>query len=296
MPNRIMATLTTTPSSEVLQALPLLKELVTNHSVGVIPHVTVQRIRDLYGIDLLDLRASAIGPDKNEQQMLDLKALERAAYAMGRNDGVRLVASRRGLSAIMDQADMQAILSTSDQIPREPAAYKNVIDSYAHGMRAAAAYLYVARTNPLERRRQVAEARIVRSQREPAEAEALVEMCKGELRAAEASSDFDAYAVALSAHAMAEEAANSVAEEALLERVSEIAQTTPSLTAMEVLQRARLSYRMVGDGATSQRANARCAWMPVSMRTLKERVVAAQSLERQQQPVFEAPSARRAWR
>src|SRR5690606_8181742 len=139
------ATLSPENSQDVLRGLPVLQELITNHAIGVFPHEAVQRIRDAYEVDLSDLRASATSEDRNERRMIEINALAKAAYAMGKHDGARILAHRRGLSAEMSIEDFREVVVASGSVPKAAPGYKQVMDSYVRGMRAAAAILYVAR-------------------------------------------------------------------------------------------------------------------------------------------------------
>src|SRR5690606_28462693 len=118
-------------------------------------------------------------------------------------------------------------------------------------MRAAAAILYVARNNPMERRRQVAEAKAVRASRDPMQAEDVVEASKRELEAARGM-DLNSYAMALAAYAMAEETAEIVAGDVLAQQVAEITRSMPRITTAEAIERARLVHRAVAAGDLEQ--------------------------------------------
>lgn len=267
-----MATLEVTiPTTKgVLVGFPLLKELIMNHaSIGKVPFRTAREISSDYNVDVSDLMAGAIGMDASESRMLELKVLERVAYKMGKRDGARLIADRKGLSSGMDLDDFSMVDDVARSVRNEPVAYASVVDSYVRGLRAAAARLYVARNKPFEKRLQEMEARVVIAARDSVGAEQLVRMTGDELERAEGG-DLEQYVTALSAHSVAKEAANSVAEKVFVDRVVEILAAAPNMTPTEAVQRARMEFRKVVDGELVQRANRRVAWTAVSMQAIQD--------------------------
>lgn len=252
------------PQHRALKALPLLKDLIVNHTVGAHPEELIRSVEDRYEVPLRDMLDAAVGTDREESRELEVRALAQAAYIMGKRDGARILASRRGLSSDMTRDDYEAIRAVADEIPLPAGAYQRVYAAFRQGMEAAAAIVYVHRNYPMDRRAQVAEARTVKSMLDMTKAEDLVDRSLREIDAA--GLDFDSRVIAHSAVAVSRETADRVAEESLKRRVDEVVRTAPDLTAAQALQRARLAYRAADPtGELSQSAWGRAAWATVPL-------------------------------
>lgn len=288
-----MATLSSTRlRPDTLKGFALLQEFCANRAVGVLPHTLVDRLKREYEFDFSDLKESAIGLDRSESSGIERGILEQLAYRLGKHDGGRIIAALRGLSSEMDEQDFRFAVKVSETLPESAKSIPpSVLEEYKRGLVSAAAMLYVMRNDPMLWRTQVAETRATRMGGDGAVAEDLVESTRIEMEVAR-NRDVSEYAAAVSAYALAVEAADRVAAKALIDRAVETAKADPRLTPAVALQRARVSFRTGSeDGELSRKASARAAWIPVSMAIIRDRTIESrhQTLAPEMPRAFNAP-------
>src|SRR5690606_25307936 len=158
----------------------------------------------------------AIGLDRSESSGIERGILEQLAYRLGKHDGGRIIAALRGLSSEMDEQDFRFAVKVSETLPESAKSIPpSVLEEYKRGLVSAAAMLYIMRNDPMLWRTQVAEPRATRMGGDGAVAEDLVESTRIEMEVAR-NRDVSEYAAAVSAYALAVEAADRVAAKALI--------------------------------------------------------------------------------